>query len=436
MALPFGLEWSDIRAKSCCCSVIPDSCSDCEQDTELPCMRVRHVDWDETIPSLWVRLGANNGLTGYCGEAEVSDQIGNGMSNLGLWSFDFVDTAETPGYLVCNCETVFSSTLCTREVPEGWISRFTWEAGPSCNTNLVSFEGGVFTGGEYSTGVLFEKYLPAKFWESEFQVGNWVFTPAASCGLNGNGPTCFRVLKTVGDAFDVYCDIAATHGPASWAVLRCSVSSLEEYAYNLYGWQAGDGASAGYLLNSNGSATQVVVSWVINADRDTVRLMVEEIEYFPGMPGWGVNASAYIEFAYTANWWMTGRAVGDYTVGVCVENCDNEDACWPDLCPCLVDGSTDPATLYRTIYADVSGDHTETELALSPAGDRYQWTRGGDAITILCMNGGVDSYMVTVILGVDSYFCAIPANGLACDGGQLVDETISCGGITIRLYTL
>lgn len=117
--------------------------------------------------------------------------------------------------------------------------------------------------------------------------------------------------------------------------------------------------------------------------------------------------------------------------------CDNENSCWPDLCPCLVDGAD--GTLYRTIYADVFGDHTETELSLLPdsGAGRYQWTRGGsDAITILCMNGGLDSYMVSVSLGPDSYFCTIPASGLQCNGRDLVDEIIVCGDITIRLYTL
>jgi hypothetical protein len=116
--------------------------------------------------------------------------------------------------------------------------------------------------------------------------------------------------------------------------------------------------------------------------------------------------------------------------------CDVENACWPDLCPCLVDGSN--GEIYRTIYADVSGDHTETELPLEPndAAGLYQWTRGADAITILCQNGGLDDYMVTVILGADSYFCSIPAGGLQCDGIDLVDETVICGDITLRLYTL
>lgn len=165
-------------------------------------------------------------------------------------------------------------------------------------------------------------------------------------------------------------------------------------------------------------------------------LVTGEVPWGTGVNGTGTGDwfdNTPIIIPVSGGYWKLHRVS---TCGQPPPPCDVENACWPDLCPCLVDGET--GEIYRTIYADVSGDHTETELSLEPddAAGRYQWTRGSDAITILCMNGGVDAYMVTVILGADSYFCTIPANGLQCDGLELVDEIIDCGDISIRLYTL
>lgn len=116
--------------------------------------------------------------------------------------------------------------------------------------------------------------------------------------------------------------------------------------------------------------------------------------------------------------------------------CEIGTACWPDLCPCLIDGST--GGLYRTIYADVSGPVTENGLSLAPNsnGDGFEYTQGSDNVVIQCVNGGLSSYYVAArFMGITRFF-SIPAGGLQCNGNQLVDETVTDGTMTIRFYTL
>jgi hypothetical protein len=116
--------------------------------------------------------------------------------------------------------------------------------------------------------------------------------------------------------------------------------------------------------------------------------------------------------------------------------CQVTNDCWPDLCPCLVDGTT--GEINRTIYADLSGAVVSNGLALIPnnALGHFQFDQGGEYITILCQNNGADPYYVTAYVDGYTFFGTIPANGLECDGQNLVDETVTDGTVTIRFYTL
>jgi hypothetical protein len=119
------------------------------------------------------------------------------------------------------------------------------------------------------------------------------------------------------------------------------------------------------------------------------------------------------------------------------EPCEVENACFPDGCPCIIDGSD--GSLYRTLTADISGPVTATGLTLIPyLAEGWDYSSGGDSIAIRCTNGGVDPYYVYVSVGGTIMFGSIPAGGFDCtpDGLDIVDITVTDGITTMVLYTL
>lgn len=117
--------------------------------------------------------------------------------------------------------------------------------------------------------------------------------------------------------------------------------------------------------------------------------------------------------------------------------CDVSNACFPDGCPCIVDGTD--GSLYRTLTADISGPVTATGLTLIPyLAEGWDYSSGGDSIAIRCTNGGVDPYYVYVSVGGTVMFGSIPAGGFDCtpDGLDIVDITVTDGITTMVLYTL
>jgi hypothetical protein len=195
----------------------------------------------------------------------------------------------------------------------------------------------------------------------------------------------------------------------------------------------------------------LLLSWTYNIYDDKITLRVI---YVPPAGIW----RGELEVAYDDGNWvddthtitLTSFGNADVTATVtpvdsCIvppppSVCEWENLCWPDLCPCLVDGSADPPVLYRTIYADVSGAVTATGLELAPNNgtSSFNYNSGSDYIVIQCTNGGMDPYYVAAQFSGVTHFFSIPANGLACteDGSQMVDETVTDGTITIRFYTL
>jgi hypothetical protein len=118
-------------------------------------------------------------------------------------------------------------------------------------------------------------------------------------------------------------------------------------------------------------------------------------------------------------------------------NCEVENACFPDGCPCITLG--EDGTLYRTLYADISGPVTATGLTLVTYLDEgWDYNSGGDSIAIRCTNGGLDPYYVAVSIGGNTMFGSIPAGGFDCtpDGLDIVDITVTDGTMTMVLYTL
>ncbi len=122
--------------------------------------------------------------------------------------------------------------------------------------------------------------------------------------------------------------------------------------------------------------------------------------------------------------------------------CEVSNACFPDGCPCIVDGSD--GSLYRDLVADVSGPVTHTGLALAVNSNENGWDYnqafpGTDSLVIRCINGGLDLYYVAAVFGGVNYFFSIPAGGIDCDPddtNQILDITLTDGTITIRIYTL
>jgi len=117
--------------------------------------------------------------------------------------------------------------------------------------------------------------------------------------------------------------------------------------------------------------------------------------------------------------------------------CEVENACFPDGCPCITLG--EDGTLYRTLYADISGPVTATGLTLTTyLNEGWDYSSGSDSISIRCTNGGVDPYYVFVNVGGTVMFGSIPAGGFDCtpDGLDIVDITVTDGTTTMVLYTL
>jgi len=134
---------------------------------------------------------------------------------------------------------------------------------------------------------------------------------------------------------------------------------------------------------------------------------------------------------------VTVLPVDSCTIPPPPEPCVIESACFPDGCPCIIDGSD--GSLYRTLTADISGPVTATGLTLIPyLAEGWDYSSGGDSISIRCTNGGVDPYYVYVDVGGTVMFGSIPAGGFDCtpDGLDIVDITVTDGITTMVLYTL
>lgn len=145
---------------------------------------------------------------------------------------------------------------------------------------------------------------------------------------------------------------------------------------------------------------------------------------------------------------LTAPGLSDITITLSpVDSCDIpspcevSNACFPDGCPCIIDGSD--GSLYRRLYADVSGPVTHTALELDTYLDEgWDYTQafpGTDSLVIRCTNGGLDHYYVAAVFGGVNYFFSIPAGGIDCDPAdtnQIRDIILTDGTITIRIYTL
>lgn len=189
-----------------------------------------------------------------------------------------------------------------------------------------------------------------------------------------------------------------------------------------------------------------LIMWKYNIYNDTVKIDVS----FPTHVGSHIVAyddGDWINNTYTFTIPALLGGAPDATVTVsgadsCTippppEPCVVENACFPDGCPCIIDGSD--GSLYRTLTADISGPVTATGLTLIPyLAEGWDYSSGGDSIAIRCTNGGVDPYYVFVSIGGTVMFGSIPAGGFDCtpDGLDIVDITVTDGITTMVLYTL
>lgn len=447
------LTIEQLRPKSCCCDGGTGNCITCGEVADIrtaPCMRVRHVDWPEEIPSLWVRVYSFDDLTnGFCGEAFVTDQIGGSLDRLQDWSFDFYAGSWPSGsghYRACVHELGSPSD---RVVPQGWISRIAWTYGGGCSLNKVSFYGGAYPAGDtvvdnsataqLEEELIADRYMPPEWWQSEFQVGDWIFTPTTSnCGSKHPGPTCFRVMKT---GVNINCGIPYSVPPSTWRPEECTPAVVP--VGGGFGYSTTDSAAVGSLSNDNSfdglvGSLRYVVSWVISADRDSITLMVERM--VGAGDHWTITESVTATFAYADNWWTTGRTVGDYTVGACPTDCEGTaDPCWP--CYCIADGTTgEPVVL---IFCDVSTPlWTATVGLIYIGGGSYQFAETVSpfrAVTVQCMGGDPLTYMITVIdSATTSRFMSL-TGALTCqsgNAGEMTDRTADDGaGSSVFLFT-
>lgn len=345
-----AISLQDLIPPNCCCDGVTFSCEDCADGVTGICWRVRHESWATDVPSLWSSLMIDNTR---CGFFKIVDQYECGAESWGPWSFDYMaDLTNYPssGYpLKPVCEGADPVRIVPADDAPLYLA---FRVGGSCDVIEIGLwlQPDQFSQAHPWDPLFCDppthlKLAPDNWYESPFTIGGWTFTPV-TCKTPVPGPTCFRVLaEGVDETINVLgTDLMLDRSLETWEEICTDHYNYIKNCSSVYTINPADPEGLPWDINSFVGALKnadetCVVWWEINADRTEITLHVD----WRG-PGASTQSTT---FAYTADWFTSGRTVGDFTVDPCPA-CEAY-SCFPDCLVVNCGSGPQPNALFATV---------------------------------------------------------------------------------------